>query len=151
LAGLSSTYSKVGWSPGARRAARRGIPRRCCPVPGWAARAANSTQNTGPDADHAVHADLPAHQLDQLLGDHEPDAGAFFAAVVLAEAVERLEQLRKLVRRQAGAGVPDADAHAIRAAVAHWTITLPPMPLYLIAFDSRLIMTCLIRVRSACT
>ena len=38
------------------------------------------------------------------------------APASLPEAVERLEQLRELLRRQARAGVPDADADAIRRA-----------------------------------
>ena len=52
-------------------------------------------------ADRALHADGAAHQLDQALGHHQADAGAFLRAGLLAEPVEGLEQLRELLRRQA--------------------------------------------------
>ena len=51
-------------------------------------------------ADRAFHADDAAHQLDQPLAHHQADAGAFLGVRFLAEAVERLEQLRQLFRRQ---------------------------------------------------
>ena len=62
--------------------------------------------------DGAFHADHAPHQLDQSLGHHQADARAFLAAGLLPEAIERLEQLRQLFRRQSRAGVPDADANA---------------------------------------
>ena len=65
-------------------------------------------------ADRAFRADGAAHQLDQPLGHHQADARAFLGAGLLAEPIERLEQLRKLLRRQSRAGVPHADANRIR-------------------------------------
>ena len=51
--------------------------------------------------DGAFHADDAAHQFDQPLAHHQADAGAFLGVRLLPETVERLEQLRQLLRRQA--------------------------------------------------
>ena len=64
-------------------------------------------------------------------------------AGLLPEPVERLEQLRQLVRRQPGAGVPDADANAPgRDRACSRPRPCPAARLYLMALESRLISTC---------
>ena len=63
--------------------------------------------------DGAFHADGAAHQFDQPLGHHQADARAFLGAGFLAEAIERLEELRQLFRSQSRAGVADADANRV--------------------------------------
>src|SRR5437588_835837 len=63
-------------------------------------------------ADGAFHADDAPHQFDQLLGDHEANAGAFLSARLLAETVERWKELGEFFRRQTRAIVFDGDAHA---------------------------------------
>src|SRR5207237_2580891 len=67
-----------------------------------------------PDA--ALHSDDAAHQLHQSLAHHEADARALQGATLLSEAVERLEELRQLLRSQSRAAVLHADANPIRAA-----------------------------------
>ena len=69
-------------------------------------------------ADAAFHADRAAHQFHQALGHHQADTGAFLGAIFPPQAIERLEQLRHLFRRQSRARVPNADAHALRGARA---------------------------------
>jgi hypothetical protein len=63
------------------------------------------------------HADYAPHQFDQSLGHHQADACAFLAASLLSETIERLKQLRQLLRVQTRAGVPDAHAKAPRRAL----------------------------------
>ena len=112
----------------------------------------SSHQNTLPLPDRAVHPDRAPHQLDQPLGDHQADARALVAAGLLAQPIERLEQLRQFFRGQAGAGVLDTDANTPGAA----RYRSPPPPsrpsrLYLMALESRLMKICFRRVRSALT
>ena len=59
----------------------------------------SSIQNTLPLPTCAFHADDAAHQFDQPLAHHEADARAFLAVRLLPEPVERLEELRELLRR----------------------------------------------------
>ena len=67
--------------------------------------------------DRALHADLASHQFHQPLAHHQADARAFLRCVpLLSETVERLKKLHQHVRRQARAGVLDADANAFRGA-----------------------------------
>ena len=63
--------------------------------------------------DHARHANPALHEFDQALANNQADAGAFRAAGFLAEAIERLEQLRQVFRRQTRTGVLDADANPV--------------------------------------
>ena len=71
---------------------------------------------------------------------------------LLSETVERLKELQQHVRRQARAGVPDADANAFRRARGCTSTTTVPFGwLYLIALERRLMRTCFNRVRSAST
>ena len=71
------------------------------------------------DPEYAAHADCAfgpdaaPHELDQPLGHHQPDARAFLATGLFAQAVEGLEQLLDLLRRQPGPGVAHADADGI--------------------------------------
>jgi hypothetical protein len=102
------------------------------------------------DADRAVHADGAAHQFHQALGHHQADAGAFFRAGLLAQPVEGLEQLRQLSRRQSPSPVSRTLMRMrLRPRQALQLTTRPPGVLYLMALNSRLISTCLTRVRSA--
>src|SRR5476651_974818 len=68
-------------------------------------------------ADTAFDADGATHQLDQLLGHHQSDAGAFFGTGLLAQAIERLEELGHLFRCQSDPGI--LDAHPYPAYVGH--------------------------------
>ena len=65
-------------------------------------------------ADRALDSDRAAHQLDQPLGHDQADAGAFLRAGFLAEAIERLEQLRQLLGRHPRAGIAHADPDRVR-------------------------------------
>ena len=141
---------------------RRAVGRLRRPARSWvrlrssASRGAASAMQFDPEhaahADGAFHADDAAHQFDQPLAHHQADARAFLAAGLLPEAIEGLEQLRELLRRQSRAGVLDADADALRRARAcRSPRRVPPSRLYLIALESRLMRTCFTRVRSALT
>ena len=59
----------------------------------------------------ALHADLPAHHLHELLGDRQPEAGAAEPARRGAVGLrERLEEPRLHVGGDANAGVLDGEA-----------------------------------------
>ena len=64
----------------------------------------------------ARHADGAAHQLDEVLGHHQPDAGALLGGGFLAYAVERLKQLRDLFRRKTFTRIANAHANGLRIA-----------------------------------
>ena len=58
----------------------------------------------------ALHPDGAAVQLDQLLHQRQPDAGALEGAAGLAlDAMKALEHPIELVRRNADAGIPDRE------------------------------------------
>jgi len=63
--------------------------------------------------DRARHANPALHEFDQALANNQADAGACLAAGFLAEAIERLEQLRQVIRRQTRTGVLDEDANPV--------------------------------------
>ena len=100
-------------------------------------------------ADGAVHADGAAHQFDQPLGHHQADAGAFLRAGFLPS---RLNGWNSCASCSGASPAPVSRTLMrieSRGASAHSTTTVPPGLLYLMALNSRLIRTCLTRVRSA--
>ena len=125
FAGLSSTHSSVcsGASGGrARRYGRLEFRRRRDELRRM--RRVQFDPEHAAHADRAFGADFPAHQFDQPLAHHQADARSLLAAGLLPEAIEGLEQLGELFRRQSIAGIMHADA---RALVSHsWCKSLRP-------------------------
>ena len=70
------------------------------------------------NADGTFHTNLPAHQLDQLFGHYQPDAGAFDGATLLPEPIELLKKLGHFIRREAGPTVLYADAKPVWRSLA---------------------------------
>ena len=66
----------------------------------------------------ALHTDGALHQLHKALTDHETDARPLLGVALLAETVERLEELRQFCRRQTCPGIGDRDANMARARCA---------------------------------
>ncbi len=65
--------------------------------------------------DGAFNTDGASHQLDQLFGNRQANAGPFLgAARLLSETIEWLKQMRQLFGRQSLAAVFNADADAFR-------------------------------------
>jgi formate-dependent phosphoribosylglycinamide formyltransferase (GAR transformylase) len=65
----------------------------------------------------AAHADLALHQVHQLARQRQPDAGAHDVAAFGTQSLERLEQARLRLGRQARALVLHLDAQALRIAL----------------------------------
>ncbi len=106
FAGLSSTHSSVCSGASRRRARRYGRLEFGCD--GDELRRMRRVQ-FDPEhaalADGALRADFPAHQFHQSLAHHQADARPLLAPGLLSEAIEGLEQLGELFRRQSIAGI----------------------------------------------
>jgi hypothetical protein len=96
----------------------------------------------------AGEADAAAHQLDQAAGDGQADAGSF--DILVCQALEGAEDAVDLFGRDAGPGVMD-QAPPPPARLLQVMRTSPSGRLYLIALETRLMTTCLSRLRSART
>ena len=113
FAGLSSTHSRVcGGSVGYARARARPRAVRSPPRKSRGARRVQFDPEHAAHANRAFSADFAAHQFRQSFAHHQANAGSFLDARLLPEAIEGLEQLGKLFRRQSIAGVVHADARA---------------------------------------
>ncbi|MCY1520765.1 hypothetical protein D9M68_555520 [compost metagenome] len=89
---------------------RQARDRRRTDQAGIGRQAADRKAEGGARAGRADHADLPTHHLDQVLADHQSEAGASVDAgggcVALGEG---LEQVGQALGRDADAGVGDAE------------------------------------------
>jgi len=65
------------------------------------------------DTLRALHANRATHAFDQLFADDQPDARALFETGFLARPIERLKQLRQLVRAQTISCVAKTHAQAV--------------------------------------
>ena len=101
--------------------------------------------------DRTIRANGSAHQFDQPLGHHQPDTGAFLRAGFLAQPIERLEQAAQPVPERVPRQCRGCRYELNPDGSRRIRQTAPPGLLYLIALKSRLISTCLTRVRSALT
>ena len=137
--------------------ARRRVGRRASsnrpPHPRWPVTSASvrSNQNVLPTPGSLVTPTLPAHQLDQLARDGEPEAGA--AEAPRHRSVGLLEGAEQAVQRgllDADPGVDHLDPHRRRSRRATSRVerrsVTPPALVNLTALPSRLISTC----RSRC-
>jgi hypothetical protein len=93
-------------------------------------------------AGRAVHTDQTTHEFYQPLGHHQANARALFPASLLPSRLNGWNSWPSCSWSQAGAGVAHADAHRLRRSACRSTVTWPPVWLYLMALNSRLISTC---------
>ena len=83
---------------------------------GFAARSAGRCVKVLPSPGCALHLDAAAVRLDDVLHDREPEAAALDVVhQAAADAVELLEDLLLLARRDADAVVAHRDAHLVAA------------------------------------
>ena len=103
----------------------------------------SSTRTVVPSPQRALDADRPAHRLDELLADHEPEPGA--PGAPLAGLGERAEEPRAILGGDADALVGDREASAPRVDAERHS----PASVNLIALPTRLPSTWRSRIASA--
>ena len=75
--------------------------------------------------------EAPAHQLDQPLGDHQPEAGASDARLLGPESVKRDEQLPQLLLGEPGPGIGHVDPQCAVVGDLGANADLAPRPVVL--------------------
>ena len=112
-------------------------------------------RNWLPGAGLAVHLDRAAHPMRELLADGEPQADAGLALAPLLRLLERGEDAQLVLRRDAHAGVLDADHAAATCPSPQGrparSASRCPASVNLIALPSRFRRICRMRLPSART
>ena len=80
-----------------------------CPDPRGAGASFRTHLERGPFAHPGEHVEHPAHPLDEVLGDAEPDAGSLDPDLLSSQSFERLEEPRHVLFTDADPGVAHRD------------------------------------------